>query len=193
MQKVMLRLVIATGLSLVLSPILADSFQRPDARVFASKLGSFGFKSVPVENADHDFEHSHGMLFTLNASGKEHVLWETRLLNVPHRALVSDHGKYVVTLDTGLGAIATGTKHCLVIYGRKGKVIADFQLGDLLTEEEIAQHAPPATKGDTRWFFREARFEFDYDNDQLVITFEWGKTLRISLSKGTVKTHETGN
>jgi len=121
-------------------------------------------------------------LFSLDEQGNEKSIWNVRLVNVPVRALVSDDGKYVVTLDTWGGA---GFDHSLVVYGAKGKVVADFKLEELLTQGEIEKHTLH-TESSRRWE-QDAKFEFDLEKEQLTIAFKWGKAIRVSLLTGKIE------
>jgi hypothetical protein len=157
----------------------ADSWAPPRPQVFASSYGLYGLKTLPPEALSGQ---SQARLFTLEKDGKEKVIWETKLVNIPHRALVTDDGKYVVTLDTWANV---GFKHSLVIYGEKGKVIADFELEDLLTKDEIAKNVELTET--SRWWSKGARVELNPTNDQLTMTLKWGKVIRVSLPKGRVE------
>ena len=92
----------------------------------------------------------------------------------------------MITLDTWAHV---GYEHCLVIYGQKGKVIADFKLEDLLTDKEIA--GLPATLSSRGWSDKDlAEFEDrSLGFDELVIRMkykEWARVIRISLASGKI-------
>jgi hypothetical protein len=156
----------------------ADKWAPPVPRVYASPWGAFGFKAVPPD----DFAgQSTGTLFTLDRAGKEKVVWEAKLVNVPHRVIVADSGKRVATVDT-YGTL--GFKHVVVLYDDKGKSLADFALEDLFSPAEIAQHAP-ATVSSRHWA-GEADFKFDENAGHFVVALKWGKVIRVSLETGKV-------
>ena len=84
---------------------------------------------------------------------------------------------------------SVGFDHCLVVYGEKGKVVADFKLEDLLTAKEI--EALPASVTHRGWSDRDiAEFEDrSRERDELVIRMKykgWTKVIRLSLSSGRV-------
>ncbi len=163
---------------LAASLIHADSWEAPSPKVFASKYGGYGFKMIPSKESTE----SQGVLFSLEADGKEKKLWEAKLVNIPHWVLVSDCGKYVVTIDTYANL---GYKHVLVVYGEKGKIIADFALKDLLSEDEILKNVDHSVS--SRHWADDTKFEFAPTNDQLALTFKWGKKMAISLTTGKIE------
>src|SRR5262249_3861777 len=101
------------------------------------------------------------------------------LVNTPHRALVDDSGKFVVTIDT---YAALGFAHSLVIYGDKGKVIRDFKLEDLLTPEEIRKNVAH-TESSRRWA---DKAEFQMESDHLILRLNWGQVIRVELATGKI-------
>ncbi len=180
---------LAVGISIVLSSVAhGDTWALPQPRIFAN--GQFAFKTLPTKTMDESgrviFGNSEGVLFTLDEDGKDKVIWRARLVNTPVRAIIAQTGKYAITLDTWAHV---GYEHCLVIYGEKGKIIADFKLEDLLTAKEIA--SLPATVASRGWSdkgvadFEDRSLGFD----ELVIRMNykgWAKVIRISLSSGKI-------
>jgi hypothetical protein len=169
------------GLALVLSSaVCADDLIAPGPRIYAQSLsGKYAIKILP------EADKSEGVFFTLDKDGKEEVIWRTKLVNIPGPAIITENGKYVITLDTW-GQL---DEHCLVVYGEKGKVIADFKLQDLLTAKEI--ESIPRTVTMRGWRDKDvAEFEdrsFGYD--QMVIRMKhkgWAKVIRLSLSSGKI-------
>jgi hypothetical protein len=128
--------------------------------------------------------NSEGVLFTLDEEGKEKEIWRAKLVNIPLRAMIAQTGKYVITLDTWAHV---GYEHCLVIYGEKGKLIADFKLEDLLTDKEIA--GLPATVSSRGWSAKDVT-EFEDRSlgfDELAIRMKyrgWAKVIRLTLATG---------
>src|SRR5262245_17018742 len=96
--------------------LLADKWAAPTPKVFASQFGSHGFKLLKPEFGGD----SEGLLFRLDAEGREQIVWQAKLINTPHQVIVDEDGTYVVTVDT-YGIL--GYAHSLVIYGKQGKVI----------------------------------------------------------------------
>jgi hypothetical protein len=186
-------LTLGLGLALVLSSVAhADKFLAvpPEPKLFASMHGSYALKVVPdvssVSTRDGQVTgKSEGVLFTLDENAKEMVIWRAKLVNIPNRAIVAESGKYVITLDSWR---SIGFQHCLVVYGEKGKVIADFKLEDLLTAKEIERL--PASVTHRGWSDKDiADFEDRSRNDELVIRMKykgWTKVILLSLSSGRI-------
>jgi hypothetical protein len=176
-------LTLAVGLSLVLSSAAcADDLIAPGPRIYAQALsGKYAIKILPGTSADK----SEGVFFTLDKDGKEEVIWRTKLVNIPGPAIITENGKYVITLDTFLRI----DEHCLVVYGEKGKVIADLKLEDLLTAKEIESIPRTVTM---RGWHDKGIAEFDdrsFGYDELVIRMKhkgWAKVIRLSLSSGKI-------
>jgi hypothetical protein len=193
------------GLALVLSSdARADKFPAgpPQPKLFASVYGAYAFKILPdpssvgtrtrtagVHSADQSGQivgNSEGVFFALDENAKEKVIWRAKLVNIPNRAILVESGKYVITLDSWR---SVGFDHCLVVYGEKGKVIADFKLEDLLTAQEI--EGLPATVTHRGWSSKDiAEFEDrSQEEDKLVIRMkykDWTKVIRLSLSSGRI-------
>jgi len=174
---------LAVGFVAVLSSAArADDLLGPEPRIYAQSHGKYAIKALPDISAGK----SEGVFFTLDEDGKEKVIWRTKLVNFPVQAIVTDNGKYVITLDTW----ARIDEHCIVVYGEKGKLIADFKLEDLLTTKEI--ESIPRTVTMRGWHDKEiAQFEDrSFGFDELVIRMkhkDWAKVIRISLSSGKIQ------
>jgi hypothetical protein len=193
------------GLVLVLSSdTRADQFPAgpPQPKLFASVYGTYAFKTLPAASsvgirtrtegvhaaaqAGQTVGNSEGVFFTLDESAREKVIWRAKLVNIPNRAILVESGKYVITLDSWH---SIGFDHCLVVYGEKGKVIADFKLEDLLTNKEI--EGLPGSTTARGWSDKDiADFEDrSREEDQLVIRMKykaWTKVIRLSLSSGRI-------
>src|SRR6516225_534609 len=173
-MKTRFLLALATAV-LASSQLWADSWEEPTPRVFSSKWGGRAFKVLKPTFTGP----SEGVLFRLDADGKEQIVWEAKLVNTPHRVLVDDSGKFVVTIDTYANL---GFAHSLVIYGDKGKVIRDFKLEDLLTQDEISKNVA-RTETSRHWAKKCA---FQLESDHLVLRLSWGKVIRIELLTGKI-------
>ena len=75
-----------------------------------------------------------------------------------------------------------GYKHVLVIYDDKGKMVKDFKLEDLLTDDEIKTNVR-ITEG-SRWWAQQTQFSFDGMN--FVARLKWGKTISIDVNTGKI-------
>jgi hypothetical protein len=150
----------------------ADTWELPRPRIFAQKRGPYALKVLPDRES---------VFFTLDESGRELPVWQSRLVNVPVHAIVVESGKYVVTRDTWHHV---GFEHCLVIYGERGKIVADFKLEDLLTQTEIATLRRTVS---SRWWSDITTFEDRSRQDDFVIRIKhagWSKVLHLTLSTG---------
>ena len=160
--------------------VSAQSGPPPSPQVFASANGTFGFKTQPSQPYQL-LGMSGGRLFTLAPDGTESVIWRGFLLNVPHRAIVADDGKYVVTLDVWS---RIGYERCLVIYDEGGIVVASFDLEALLSKEEITKIGTQ-TDGSRRWLTG-GKVEFNEKNNRVVVTLAWGRVISIELATGVI-------
>jgi hypothetical protein len=165
----------------VTAPLWADKWAAPTPRVFGSQWGSHGFKVLKPEFGGV----SEGVLFRLDAEGKEQIVWQARLVNTPHQVLVDDDGRFVATIDT-YGSL--GFAHSLVVYGDKGTVIRDFKLEDLLSKEEIETKVLHS-EFSRRWA---EQANFTFEADQLAVRLHWGKTLRLELASGKLSPSAAG-
>ena len=197
-------LMLAVGLALVLSSVArADKFPAgpPQPKLFAGEYGYYALKILPdvssvgtrtrtegvhrAEQAAQIVGTSEGVFCELDENAKEKVIWRAKLVNIPNRAILVESGKYVITLDSWR---SVGFDHCLVVYGEKGKVIADFKLEDLLTAKEI--ESLPGLVTSRAWSSKDiAEFEDRSRQDELVIRMkhkDWAKVIRLSLSSGKI-------
>jgi hypothetical protein len=179
-------------LAIVLLPAAvtaADDWPWPQQQVFGSAHGFYGFRVTPPQPGSRSaapspspFGRSQAVLFKPGADGKDVVFWKRELVNAPHRALVTDDGKYAVTLDTW-GRV--GFEHSLVIYGEQGRIVADLNLEALLSREAIANHVVRSVS--SRWWLREGSVTFDENSETLTIALKWGTVLRVTLATGAVR------
>jgi hypothetical protein len=153
----------------------ADKWAPPAPRIFASPWGNHGFKVLKPQFGGA----SQGALFRLDTEGKEQIVWEQQLINTPHRVLVDDDGKTVVTIDT-YGRL--GFAHSVVIYGEKGKLIRDFELEDLLTKKELDTKIVRSVS--SRHWTDGA--EMKIEDGHFIARLSWGKSLRIELASGKI-------
>jgi hypothetical protein len=198
------RMILALGLGLALvqwSNARADTFPAvpPQPTLFSSVYGTYALKILPdvssvgsrkrtegvhgPEQAVQVVGNSEGVFFALDENAKEKVIWRAKLVNIPSRAILVESGKYVITLDSWR---SVGFDHSLVVYGEKGKVIADFKLEDLLTAKEI--ESLPSSVTYRPWSDNYiAEFEDRSRQDELVIRMkhkDWAKVIRLTLSTG---------
>jgi hypothetical protein len=115
--------------------------------------------------------------------GGETTIWNRELLNIPVSAFITDDGTHVVTFDTWA---KLGYEHALVIYGQQGAVVVDYALEALLSAEEIEKRVRQ-TIGARRWL-QGATIAFDTGDHHIVISLNWGKTIRVALATGKIET-----
>ena len=122
-------------------------------------------------------------MFARGPNGTETALWTRELVNIPVIAFVAEDGRHVVTFDTWA---RLGYEHALVIYGEQGAVVADFDLEALLTADEIATSVVHTVSA-RRWL-QGATIVFDKSGNDIVISLQWGKVIRVALATGTLET-----
>ena len=156
-----------------------DDRSRPP-QVYSSSSGLYQFRVVEPDNYEPGFGvRARGTLYRRSTVGLRTMLWSKLLINVPDRALVSEDGRAVVTIDTYGFA---GAAHALVLYGRTGHILGDFSLDELLTPDEIDRRVPYTST--SRLWATKARFAFGRDQKQLVIRMEWGRTIKLDERTG---------
>jgi hypothetical protein len=178
-------LTLSAGLVLTLPYVAhADDFRgvRPRVKLFSSIVGAYAFKTL----AEGSGNSSDGIFFMLVENGKEKVIWRTKLVNNPSRAIVVESGKYVVTLDSWR---RIGFEHCLVVYGEKGKLIADFKLEELLTAGEIKRL--PTEVPARSWSDKDIAACVDRSIEEKMIVIrlkykDWAKVICLSLASGRI-------
>src|SRR5262245_40274494 len=79
--------------------------------------------------------------------------------------------------------LRNGLEHVVVVYGEGGRVLADYELEDLIDANEIRQHVPHTVS--SRWWTRDATFSF-HELSHLVITLSWGRVITIDLATGAI-------
>jgi hypothetical protein len=160
----------------------ADSWPGARPQSFASVNGAYVFRTRPPQLANWSGK-AQGTVVTMDARGAETMVWMRELVNIPVRALITDDGKHVVTLDTWA---KLGYEHSLVIYGERGAVIADHDLEALLTADEIATSVVQTAT--TRRWLQGATIAFNDESSAIVITLAWKRTISVALSTGKVAT-----
>lgn len=173
--------------SLVLFAILAlatvtcaDSWLAPKTETYKSASGKLVFTTEP--NKTDFFGAAMGTLNKTDKDGGREKVWEAKLVNTPYKVFVADDGKHVVTIDTYANL---GFKHVLVIYDAKGKVVVDFELEKLFTNDEVDKHVK-RTAG-SRWWSGDAKFSFDDKRGHFVVNMNWGKEIRVALATGKIE------
>ena len=179
---------IARGISTVLliipalaAPSRADSWAAPLPAIHASERGRYAVKVIPEKVFNARAE-----AVSLDKDGNVISHWKMPLACMPVSVYVADFAPIVVALDM---FHQTGQEHTLVVYGRDGKVLADYALEDLLTKEEIEKHTFRTIS--SRWWRHDTTTEFHYapyrDNPTeaaFIMRFKWGKVIRVDLLTG---------
>lgn len=164
-------------------PAAGDRWAPPRPGVFASKDGKYwvrttlnDVKSASATLSTYDWE-VHAERRTLTQEFKERIVWQQDLGYIPARLLVSRWGT-VVGVDR-YGRL--GYEHTLVIWDPAGKKVADFNLEDLLTRDEIRTFTEFTAT--SRPWDHDARFDFP-DESRLTVELEWGKLITINVLTG---------
>jgi hypothetical protein len=159
-------------------PTYADECIQPrNARVFASASGDYILRVGQKQG-----QPSEAALVAIKDDFAERRVWRARLVNVPARILVADDGDSVVGIDNA--GCRFGADHSVVIYGKGGRVVADYRLEDLLSVADIRRYVHVTMAG--RHWTERASFSFSAADSSLVITLDWGRVIRIDLSSGKI-------
>ena len=96
----------------------------------------------------------------------------------PHRAYVTNDGKYVVLRDVysnlGYGKV-------IVILGDEGKILGSYELKDFLSAEDINQAERSVS---SIWWNQHAWFSFIEDDSQFALVTQLGTVRSFDLAKG---------
>ena len=163
---------------------LADtSLFRHRAFLAASPFGSKGVRVVPAYH-NNSAVSAKLYVFDINGrTGKDRNIWATTAAGLPDRAFVNDNSS-VVTLSTSVPSSKGMKGHAVVIYSRRGKVLADYEVSDFLTRREIRAHCHE-TVSQIEWAVS-SRVDFNLNDEQCTITLKWGKKLKFDLRSGTL-------
>jgi hypothetical protein len=156
----------------------------PKEMQFTSPTGSHVFEVIPQKPRVYRPGHCKGELFRLKGDERE-LVWSRHLINnrAVHRAVVSDSGRYVVTLDDWDkdGVLP------IVIYGRKGSLRKIHSLESLGLDKDY-EHIPLTTAG--RHWKEHSLVFFGPDEKTLYIRLRWGDMLMIEMHLGEVMDEE---
>lgn len=174
-QPLVKGVVIFLALGMICPVSWPDSWIMPQKQTYCSSDKKFCFEVVPRKIASQlkyfeekvkegetgqarplpENQRCKGTLFKQEQSGKHKTVWSIPLSNdvAPVEALVSNDGKYVVTLDNW-HAMGYGSD-VVVIIGPEGKLVKSFSLKDMLHED--AENVP--TSVSSRWWRKEARLD----------------------------------
>jgi hypothetical protein len=167
-------------LSLEVSGAFADSWEAPRPQTLESAARKYAFKVLPPGNGEL-LGRAEGVLAQRDKKGDGPEVWREKLVNIPHQVFVADTGKHIVTVDT---YARLGFDHSLVLYGDKGKVLADYRLEDLLTGREIEQKVERTVS--SRWWATSTKFAFTPNGRQFSIALKWGRTIILDLETGKI-------
>lgn len=135
---------------------MGDTWSDPKPKTYHSSNGKLLFEVVPGLRGGYSKEMSEmrrrgmdtgpdgplsyiyakGSLLQKEENGQTTLLWERRLYNrwAPLVVLISDSGKFVVTIDDWGGN--RHSTNAAVIYSTKGNVVKRFAVSDILSESE---------------------------------------------------------
>ena len=170
----------------------ADSWAMPHDRTYYSENGQYQF-FVAVKNFDVPRETRPSGLLSRKSAGQWQGVWTNGLANQisPVQVMVHNSGRYVVTFDE----YHSVGENPVVIYGDKGRLIANLSLADLKLENHpnisrsvssywwneyaIMVFGPPATTASEPW---QRTLQ-----DSLFIRLFWGEVIAIDLASGKVR------
>lgn len=164
-----------------MSQLSADAWPGARPQAFASDNRAYVFRTQPPRLSNWS-GRAQGTLVSMSADSSETVIWGRELVNIPVQAFITNDGTHVVTCDTWA---KLGYEHALVIYGERGRVIADYNLEALLSADDIATKVTHTAT--TRRWLQDAMIAFDNNAEHIVIALHWGKVLRVALSTGKVE------
>jgi len=130
----------------------ADKWGEPQTKKFNSDNSKFYFLMRPNDKS------------TLFNATDNSPIWSRKLPNIPITILISDDGKYVVTLDTW-GHIGYGDM--VVIYNADGEIIERYSLEDFLSKDQI--YNLPHSVSSIHWG------KGDLDNERKVLILHFAK------------------
>lgn len=108
----------------------------------------------------------------------DNLVWEGKLINIPHEIYVSSQAKSVVTMDKW-GRIG---QDALVFYGPKGQVIRHYtDAKELLNKKEIPRIKQTIS---SFWWNEEGHAGLTADGDHFLLWLAWGRLLVFESSTG---------
>ena len=160
----------------------AHADDRRPLREARSENGLFEL-SIRAGRPDDDSRSARGVLRELPAEGRpSRKVWTARLANdvAPCAAAIHDKGRFVVTLDEFRRGGAT---HALVVYDRRGKLLRDFGLRELLHGDDwkhlTIDRRAVVWLDDAKWRFTDSPPAF-------IVQLKWNREIQIDLRKLTV-------
>ncbi len=168
---------VSCGLLVAIPAHADDCVALADARLFASESGGHAFRLSGKPG-----KLPEGTLVAIRNDFRDRRIWRTRLITVPSRVLVPDDGRSVVTIDSG--ACRSGREHAVVVYGERGRIVANLRLQDILTEKEIREKVRHSMSGPD--WATNASFSFERLGGALAIKFDWGTYVTVDLPTGMV-------
>lgn len=167
----------ATGLQ-------ADSWASAEEAEFHSPNRKHILRVTPDKNWPGRMGGCLGELYRIEGNQRK-LVWKRFLVNnhAPVEAMVTDSGRYVVTLDEW-GEVG---KLPVVIYGWRGELITVHSLESLGARSHLGQIECSIS---SIWWRNDALLFFGPEETCLFIRPTWGNTLMISLERGEVMTDE---
>ena len=190
-----MRFVIPLAVVCALAPAEASArcLQTAGVSLFASADARHGFKltrtgGVTKESVGNATASS-GRLYTFDIDGRERVVWERRMMAVHGSVLigpskfVAQGGRYVERVPVvALGpSCPVGTNPVLTLYGPDGTLVADYDLEELLSKDELTR-VPVSSVG--RHWLQGGSTSFDAALHAFAITLSWGRVIHIDLETG---------
>ena len=167
---------VAGALLVAAATAQADDWATPTTRYLKSDSGRY--RAVVVPGEVDTKRRATITLFDDREPTRPKKLYGRSAVNprAPAQVLVADSG-HLVTLDEWHHA---GYEHALVIYDRKGRVIIDCELEQLLLPDELGQVTQTVS---SRWW-RADRHSVWLEGGAVLIKTSWGQVLRFDLTSG---------
>jgi hypothetical protein len=152
----------------------ADDWAAPTTKYVKSDSGRYRAVVVPGEKG----RAGQMTLYDDRDATKPKRLYQRRLVNqvAPVHILLADGGQ-LVTIDEWSKA---GYGHALVIYDRKGRVVVDCALEQMLLPEEL----PNVAESESSRWWRAKEHPMWLEGSALFIKSAWGAVLRFDLASG---------
>jgi len=156
----------------------ADTYIPVMARLISSPNQNFGVK-VLLDNKLPGYKPATGSLFHMEDNGKEKVIWKRKFINSPGVVAIQDTVFDIVPIVATIGNFTDADEHFVVLYDRKGKIIEDLKLSEVLTPEDTP-NIPHENRWQTpaRWV---EQSKFSFKDSVFFIRLPSGRTIRMDF------------
>lgn len=177
-----MRTVSMTGLILGLAVAGVSAGDQPRRMRYLSRDKSMQVDVLPAGEDSKVVGACRARLVASDERGQRKVAWARFLVNeqAPGRVMVTDDGKYTVTIDEWP---QESERHPLVIYDEKGRLVRHFAPVDLMDSRPAKVWLK---KIERQSWTKDSRVAFDRDNKHLVIEAGWEELIVVELKTGRV-------